>query len=480
MRIRAYLLIIFLLLILTMPLHAASTFISLEDEWLNARIGQMSVLANMPSLRRPYSVAEVTKYLPLLNAEYPGLARQISAGLQKYVPDCSLTHASLAVAHSADVSDELLTSNNFGVPANSLGHASVSGRCNPSDWLSFSVGGFHADGGDITFPLGTYFVAGSDNIQLEFGLRERWLSPMQKSAMLLSNHARPSISFGISSATPLEEYWNFHYEIFVSRLEYRERILYGDQFETGRPALMGTHFSLEPLTGWHLGVTRMMLFGGGSRSVDAGSIWDAFTDPVRSDNSGRIECEEAFVNQCEFGNQIASVSSRFNVQFGIPFSLYFEYAGEDTAGHKNTRLGNIAVSAGLFFPFAFGGDWSILYEYSQWQNAWYTHHIYQDGYTNDGVVMGHWGASHRVVGDEAGATAQVLQVGWQMRRDERIELTYRQLENESYSVNDYNAAQFVELEYLGTFWRQRIGLGGQFGKDVFGGKLSRFELKWQW
>lgn len=458
----------------------ASLYVSLHDAYLNGRIEQLAVVADLPSMKKPYSVSEVLVYAERVRDLFPGLYAQIRKGLLPYLSRCAMTHAEAVIAHSRDSDVTTVLPNARGESISSNYRLSASAQCNLADWAKGSIGAVAFEHPDTAIVNETYLAIGGDGAQLEIGVREHWLSPFQTSSMLLSSNARPSVSIGVSNPLPFFEYWSFRYEVFVSKLESRENIRYGTSIESGSPALLGTHFSLEPLDGWHISATRTIQFGGGSRPVDAGLIWDAFVDPVNNDNSAEIECEGAAVNTCELGNQMAALATRFNVQSEIPFSLYAEYAGEDTASHKNTRLGNIAFSAGIFFPFLFGGDWSMLYEYGQWQNAWYVHQIYLDGYTNDNVIMGHWGGNFRSFGDDVGATAQTLQLGWQLASDERVDFTFRQLEHEGYAEFDYHKAYLFEVDYVGQLAGNVIGVGAKIGKDAFGERISRFEVRWMW
>ena len=50
----------------------------------------------------------------------------------------------------------------------------------------------------------------------------------------------------------------------------------------------------------------------------------------------------------------------------------------------------------------------LTYEASEWQNGWYVHGIYLDGLTQDGDVLGHWGADERVFEDAVGAQTHML------------------------------------------------------------------------
>ncbi|MBY6225117.1 capsule assembly Wzi family protein [Ferrimonas balearica] len=477
---------------MAVPAQAASPYVSLQDSYLNGRIDQLVVVANLPTMRKPYNVTQVRNHLEQVKDRWPALYAEIDRGLQNYETELGITYAEVAVAAADNPDNGKVLPNGRGERLDSNYRVAINAQYRYSDWLVASVGGLALDSAagqtqaetdsDI-IPMGSYLSLGWDSFQMDVGYREHWLSPFSESAMLVSTNARPSFSVGFSNPVAFESLWNLHYDVYVSRLEYTDNIVYGDELESGRPALLGFQLSIEPIEGWTLAASRTMQFGGGSREVDLKSIWDAFWDPVSSDNSDEVDCDGP-TNTCEFGNQIASISSRMNFGGEVPFAILMEYAGEDTAGHSNLRLGNLAMSAGLHIPFlpewAGGPDWSFIYEFNEWQNAWYVHHIYKNGYTNDGIGMGHWGANDRVFGDGVGGRAQVVKLGWQRGAGTRYEFTYRQIENEDYGRIAYSTGRELDVRYFGQAWGHEWGYRLYGGKNVYDEGFFRGELIWQW
>jgi hypothetical protein len=274
-------------------------------------------------------------------------------------------------------------------------------------------------------------------------------------------------SLTVSNYTPLTR-WKFRYELFVAEMSYSDRIRYGDGFTAGNPLLAGTHLSIQPLPGFTIGINRIMQFGGGERGGKSLSdILKAFFDPSGTDNTGTGGDLDA-----EFGNQTASITARFTMPTERPFSVYFEYAGEDTSTNSNARLGNAALSAGLYFP-QLPGDIELTLELGEWQNGWYVHGIYQDGLVNEGNVIGHWGADYRAPGDGVGARSALARVGWRPRFGGWLEATWRSLDNEDYTATEYERAHLVELSYS-RGWRDfNLGVDATAGSDSFGTSFSR-------
>jgi hypothetical protein len=253
------------------------------------------------------------------------------------------------------------------------------------------------------------------------------------------------------------------YELFIAEMSESSNIAFEGGFTSGNPQLAGMHISLEPVPGWAIGFNRLMQYGGGERPDSLGDLFDAFLRPNEEDNSA--------TGTDEFGNQLASITSRFLVQGNVPFAVYFEFAGEDTSKNSNARLGNSALLAGVHFPSV--GRLELTFEAGEWQNGWYSHHIYQDGLRNEGNVLGHWGGDLRVLNDAVGALSFMTRVGWQGRMGGMLEATYRTLDNEDYSGVAYDRAQALELRYSRS-WRD-FHFGGEVyvGRDVFGDSYSR-------
>lgn len=462
-----------------LQLLAGSLYVPLQDHYLNGRIEQLAVLANAPVMRKPYNLHQIEQWLPRIQSSYPGLHAQIREGLQRY-QQSGLGRANITLAASDTQRDSTRLANARGEQVGSHYRFEAVAQWHATSWLAGSFGVQAREQPDELIPIDSYLAMGSGDIQLDIGYRERWLSPMQQSAMLLSTNARPFVSVGVSNPLPFENWLNLHYDVFVGRLERMERILNGPLIESGNPLLLGTHLSVEPLQGWTIGLTRTLQFGGGSRDTSIGDVWDAFIDPVSSDNPDGDDCIVANTDECEVGNQQAAISSRIYFGGKTPFSLYFEYAGEDTASFSNSRLGNIAISGGIFLPFLFNGNWSLNYEFSEWQNSWYTHHLYLDGYSNDGVMMGHWGANERAVGTNAGARAQSLELGWQLDRKQRIELAYHRIENAGYALIDYETGEWVTARYQAPLGEHALRITCKIGQDVFGEKIGRLEAGFIW
>jgi Capsule assembly protein Wzi len=309
--------------------------------------------------------------------------------------------------------------------------------------------------------------AGWSRAQVDIGYRDHWWSPMTDSAMLISTEAPTMPSITLSNYAPLTSL-GIEYELFFARMSNSDHIEFNNGFTSGRPELSGLHLAIEPVNGWSLGLNRLLQFGGGARGGQSISeIFRGFINPGRFDNAN----PNLTTNQ-ELGNQVASVTSSFLFQGKTPFAVYFEYAGEDTSRGRSYLLGNAALSGGLHFPKLWH-RFELTYEVSEWQDGWYVHHIYQDGLTNDGDVIGNWFGDQRRFNDGVGGQSHMLRLGWDPSFGGKYDLRVRTVENASYSGGDYRRGYDATVSYSRP-WQQLIVGGEVFaGRDVFGSKFSR-------
>ena len=416
------------------------------------------VLAGVPVMTRPIPAATVLDAMPAICDQDAPLCADIGRYLSGLTKRFGLSHASIAVAATSTQAGPL--PNRHGMPSDSSYEISASAYFLVGDYLVASGG--LATYQDSTVPTNTVLSLGTEHVQVDLGYRDHWLSPMTDSAMLLSTEAETAPSITVSNYAPLTR-WRLRYEAFVAELSESDLIRYRGSVTSGKPRLAGLSLSIEPVPGWSIGVNRILQYGGGERPSGFGDLLDAFFRPSQYDNSTTGD---------DFGNQAASITSRFLLPGPRPIAVYFEYAGEDTSKNSDVRLGNASLSAGLFLP-AIGDTLDLTVELSEWQNGWYVNHIYPDGLSNEGHVIGHWGADLREPGDGVGARSLMARVGWRPRWGGIVEATYRALANESYTTPDYQRADSLALRY--SHRRGELYLGGELfvGYDTSGESYSR-------
>lgn len=460
-------LVAFLLLAAAYPSAAArgaSPYLPLNlSPEIERQIERVLILADRPITSRPIATATVLDALPAACRIDAVLCARVRRYLDRYTHKVGLSHASAEVA--ADDGAATTLPNRHGALSDSEWVASAQGYWQPSDYVVVSLGGV-ADAEDAV-ATGSMVSVGFDFAQLDIGYRDHWFSPFTDSSMIISTEARTLPSVTLSNYRPFTRF-GLRYEVFLAEMEHSDQIRFEDGFTAGKPRLAGLRFSIEPAVGWSLSANRMMQFGGGERGGDSFSDFiDALTKPHQRDNRSDTLSQEQ-----EFGNQVAALTSRFIFPGRTPFAAYLEYAGEDSSYEGNYRLGNAALSVGITFPRLWR-RFDLTYEASEWQNGWYTHGIYLDGLTNDGHVLGHWGADRRVFEDAVGAQTHMLRLGWEAPFGGLLQLRARTVANESYGANDYERGYDVALSYSRAL--HGFTAGGELlaGRDVFGESFSR-------
>jgi hypothetical protein len=426
------------------------------------QIEEVLILAGKPVMRRPIAAATVLDALPEACKVDRPLCDSVRSYLNRYMEKAGLTHARAEAAATSDTVAPV--ANRRGMTTDDEWVASAQAYYQPSDYFLLALGGVAHP--DTTSPAGSFLSAGFEYAQLDVGYRDRWMSPLTDSAMLISTEAETMPSISISNYTPMTPL-GINYEFFLAEMSESDRIVFEDGYTSGNPALFGMQLGIEPFAGWSLSANRIMQFGGGERGGNSiGDVFDAFFRPSSNDNLSDTE-------GADFGNQAASITTRFLVPGKVPFAFYMEYGGEDTSRSRDLLLGNSSLSVGVDLPRLLP-DIGLTYEVSEWQNGWYVHHIYQDGLTNEGRVIGHWGAADRVTGDGVGAQSHMLKLTWTPSFGGFFEARYRTLANESYSDYDYTRMHDLSLRYSRDWKMLNFGAEIQAGRDVFGEDYQRF------
>lgn len=425
---------------------------------IERQIERVMMLADRPVLTRPIAAAAVLDALPAACEKDAMLCERVRRYLSGYMKDAGLGHASLELTATSEESVPL--ANRHGMRSDSAYELSAQVYWQPSDYMIVN-GGMLAYEDEAT-ATGTVLSFGFEYAQLDVGFREHWLSPMSDSSMLISTEAQTMPSITLANYTPITRF-GLRYEFFLAEMSRSDRIAFEDRFTSGNPRLAGIHVSMEPVPGWSLGVNRILQFGGGERKESVSDLIDAILHTSDKDNTG---------TSADFGNQVASFTSRFLHQGRVPFSVYFEYAGEDTSKNSAVRLGNASLSAGVHFPELWRGV-NLTFETSEWQNGWYNHHIYRDGFRNEGNVIGHWGGDQRELLEAVGARSWMARIGWEPGFGGYLEATTRSLTNEDYSATAYEGAHQIELRYSRGWQDFYVGGELEVGQDVFGTRYSR-------
>lgn len=169
-----------------------------------------------------------------------------------------------------------------------------------------------------------------------------------------------------------------------------------DHREPERPWLVGMRFTLEPIDGLQLGLSRVLQWGGRGFDESPKSLLRSVLgkDPNSDVDGG------------EQGNQLAGVDLRYGWRYAPAGSaaLYGQAIGEDEAGelpYKFLLLAGGEIGgrfSGATLPALKGASWRIFAEwadtgmrhaYGTHQPGAYRHHVYKRGYVHHKRVLGH-------------------------------------------------------------------------------------------
>jgi len=460
-------------LLAAIPAHArgVSPYLPLNlDPELEREVERVLILGDRPVMTRPIPAAMVLEALPKACSIDPVLCRRVRRALKPYMQDSALEFASAEVsAVSGD--SKMVIPNRYGQTEQSQWQIAGAGFIQPSDYLLFNLGGVAYDGRQKA--TGSFISFGWDVAQFDLGYRDHWWSPITDSAMLISTEAPTMPSVTLSNWRPLTRL-GWQYEFFLARMSYTDKIeLTNGTFTAGNPNLFGLRLGIQPAnSGWSFSGQRVLVFGGGAAGGQTvGDLLRALFDPKSTQTTPS--------SQPVLGKQEASITSRFIYPGRIPFSLYFEYAGNDTAGGGSRfNFTKTNLSVGLQLPRL--GPFDLTYEFSEWQPSWYVsaatnaQYGYGDGITNYLLGIGHWFGDQRQFLDAVGGQSNMVRVGLEPQFGGRFELTLRSLVNDSY----YTTAQYVH-SYTGSLmfsypWKDYI-VGSQvdYGRDVFGAHYTR-------
>lgn len=443
------------------------------DAQLEQQIDRMFALTTGSPMSKPYALREIDIALRQLKRIDNRLYDSVRIKLKRYrgSDDISRTGIKFTLSNDKDMS----VANQRGLTSDEWGQGFFEGIWRPSDSTLLQVGLDYRINSSEIVNYNTFFSIAGDNLQLDMGYKEHWFSPFKMSSQLISTNAETSPSVSLSFAEPLKNWWNFDFELYYSQLEkVEDGILYQDEWHDGRPRLAGTHISIEPMDGWKLGFNRLMQFGGGPREVSFSDVMKAYFDPASNDNNS-----EDLGKDDELGDQLASVTSLFAFNWGMPAELYFEYGGEDTQGGSNYSFGNQVYSVGVHLP-KLTNNIALRYEFNDWKTKWYTNHLYKFGNTNNGNVYGHFAADQRDDGDGVPAQVHALSIDYFSDTQSLWQTKLVVINNESEDVDKYVKGMEIQVLNSRDWQGKRVETQFTYGKDVYDEKYSYLSVSYFW
>ncbi|TVP51813.1 MAG: capsule assembly Wzi family protein [Halomonadaceae bacterium] len=221
----------------------------------------------------------------------------------------------------------------LGLSAQWNGHAWAAG-------LSAQVTREPADGRDWRGD-GSYLAYTGDNWTLGVGAIERWWGPGWHSALVLSSNARPVPSVWLNRTHPQRS----EHPLLAWLGPWQFTLALG-QLESARdipePRLLAMRFNFRPLDGLELGLSRLLMYGGGEEPKSGSALWNAVTLSQGTDRPGP-----------QSPTQMAAVDARYGMAIGgVSGGVYGEAAGQ--AG-EDRSLGHFIALAGVDLSYAWGG-----------------------------------------------------------------------------------------------------------------------------
>ena len=429
---------------------------------MESRLERVLALAGVPVMTRPIRVATVVAALSAACPADRSLCRRVRRDLAPYMQALAVT--GLGVEAAATQSNNLLQPDQHGAAMDSNWQAFASGfgRLNEHALLSAGAVGYE---GRVT-PTGSMASIGGERAQLDAGYRDHWWSPFRLGSTLVGTEAATMPSVTLSNVVPMTSA-HFSYEVFMARMSHSDLIEWQNGYTAGNPQLFGTHIQVELAPGWSLALSRMMQYGGGARPSGFHDMLKAFFNPAKYNNTSTTVSSDQ-----DFGNEQVAFSSEFVVPSRMPMSVYFEYAAEDTFHGENYRFGSSSLSAGIYLPRLLP-NLQLRYEFSEWQSNWYVNHIYGDGMTNYGAVLGQWGAQWRRPGDGVGAQSNALELIWEPGGGRQLDLQYRTVLNGNYTGGNYQRAHELALSVSRPWRSLQAGVRIDGGRDEYGDSFGR-------
>ncbi|WP_317933521.1 capsule assembly Wzi family protein [Halioxenophilus sp. WMMB6] len=441
---------------------------------IESAVERLFVAADMPLIKRPIPVKLVQLAITKAADKDPQLANSVGRYLERYAEQAGSTHSSLRVSLNDGV--DAILPNERGFSTDSSYVVSSAGYLVLNDYIALNLGAVAGDRsfGDDLYLEGTFASLGWDAFQVDLGWRSHWWGPTQEGAMLLSSQAPAMPGITLSNVEPFK-LLGFSYELFMVQMSESDKIESAANPSvkvTGKPRAFGVMLAVQPFDGFAAAFNRILQYGGGDRPDGLGDVFDAYFSPRKEDNVGVVGKD--------FGNQVTSFTTSFTFPGKKPFSIYMEYAGEDSSAPTKQHLGNTALTFGIHLPYL-TKNLDLSYEYTDWQNGWYTNANYGDGLTNEGVLIGHWALTTRELQPSVPGKAHWLGAIWTTESGNTLSLDYRHVEHNNLDgVYDFDPIDQLQLEYARAFGALIGGVTLTTGNDAWGDSYSQISgfIRW--
>ena len=394
--------------------------LNLEPE-MERQIERVLILADEPILKRPFAVELVLAALPQACKVDKPLCTKVKRYLQRYSRDYAVTHASATGAVTHD-NDGGVVPNSHGLPVNSSWEFSAQGYVQPNDYVLLSGGAIAYSG--RTVPTGSMLSLGFNWAQLDIGYRDHWLSPATDSSMLISTESPTMPSVTLSNYEPLTRF-GFQYELLlVTLVALRSHRLPrarkaaasptcsarnspSSRSAAGRSGSIGI-CSMAAASGMPTSLRFLLakaFFKPSGEVADSGQSASVLCQPLHLSGKDAV-CRVFPVRRARTPRTAAATCSA--IRRSPPASTFPRFWRSLRHDVRNLRMAEHLVRA----------------------------HIFLDGMTNDGLVVGNWGADQRNFGDGVGARSQMLRIGWEPPFGGYLEERVRTVVNQNYYGGD--------------------------------------------
>ncbi|GGZ51088.1 capsule assembly Wzi family protein [Paraglaciecola chathamensis] len=435
---------------------------------IESQIEKVMALTPGAPLTKPYKAADVMRRNKLIASRFPELHRSVDAYLARFKDTLALTHVSASVSAGEDESSPI--PNQRGIKRNSSYQVSASGVAFISPYAYVAGGAVYADGEDAVL-YNTHVAFGYEYAQIEAGYREHWFSPMQDSALLSSTNAKPSVSVTLSNATPITD-WDIRYEVFYAKLDDTIGISQQGELFNGEPNLLGLHLSISPVEAWTIGYSRTLKYAGANNNLSIGDAFQDLFSPSGEDTPPSLN------PQALASDQKTAISSKINLPFAFPVSVYGELAFDHAPEVNEQETDDKALAFGVYFPMV-TNNISLRYEFTRLDELFYQSGFYTAGYTNEGQALGHWAGDLFLLQEQVQKTTHSLNMNWRFASDQVIDVTLRTADGDSNS-NAQQAFKELTVRYSYAtqygFW----GLDLDVGEDRFGEQFKRVSAFYRW
>lgn len=259
---------------------------------------------------------------------------------------------------------------------------------------------------------------------LSFGETPQWWGPGYEGSLIRSDAARPLTGFMLQrdSQDAPETWWMnwvgpWQYQLSASQISQYTAV--------PQTKIIGARLSINPFDSLELGASRIIQWAGEGRPHSLDNFWNA---AIGNDNTASNDPNEP-------GNQLAGFDFKYKLEptLGIPVSFYGQMIGEDESGKlpsANMYLAGIeghqSWNKNEINWYIEGHDTRTNFKA---KNYSYQHHIYTDGYYQQGYPLG----------DAIGGDGQLLaaKTEWVTEDNQRwsVRIAYAKVNPEDQIVN---------------------------------------------